>query len=169
MAEQFFFYLFAAISVISALLAITRKNPIISAVWLVGCMISLAVIYVLTHAFFLAAVQVIVYAGAILMLFIFVIMMLNLKTGIIGQMRNLGLKIIGLIITAVILRQFYTAIKGTLAMAGPASALPDNFGEASALGELLFSSYVYPLELMAVLLLVAIVGALVLAGKEGAQ
>lgn len=166
MAGQFFFYLFAAISVISALLAITRKNPIISAVWLVACMMGLAVIYVLTQAYFLAAVQVIVYAGAILMLFIFVIMMLNLKTGIIGQMRNLGIKFIGLVLTAIILRQFYTAIKGTVSLAVPASVVPANFGEAGAVGELLFTSYVYPLELMAVLLLVAIVGALVLAGKE---
>jgi NADH-quinone oxidoreductase subunit J len=93
-------------------------------------------------------------------------MMLNLKTGIIGQMRNLGTKLIGLVLTAIILRQFYTAIKGTLWLAGPGAAVPANFGEASAVGQLLFTSYVYPLELMAVLLLVAIVGALVLAGKE---
>ena len=166
MAEQLFFYLFAALSVISAFMAITRKNPVISVVWLISCMFSLAVIYVLLSAFFLAAVQVIVYAGAILMLFVFVIMMLNLKSGIIGQLRNLGLKFIGLLVALVILRQFYTAIKGAGALMDLPPMVDPSFGGARALGELLFSQYLYPLELMAVLLLVAIVGALVLAGKE---
>lgn len=166
MAEQLFFYFFAALSAISAFLAVTRKNPVVSVVWLISCMFSLAVIYVLLNAFFLAAVQVIVYAGAILMLFVFVIMMLNLKTGMIGQMRNLGLKFIGLIVTLIILRQFYSAIKGTGALLDLPPEVAADFGQASAVGELMFSQYLYPLELMAVLLLVAIVGALVLAGKE---
>jgi len=164
--EQLLFYFFAAVSVISALLAVSRKNPVISAVWLVVCMCSLAVIYGLLNAFFLAAVQVIVYAGAVLMLFVFVIMMLNLRTGIIGQMRNMGLKFLGLIIAVILLRQIYSAIKGTKALFEIPGHLEPGFGEARAVGELLFTKYVYPLELIAILLLVAIVGALVLAGKE---
>ena len=71
MPEQLLFYLFALISIASALLAVTRKNPVVSAVFLIVCMFSLAAIYVLLNAFFLAAVQVIVYAGAVLMLFVF--------------------------------------------------------------------------------------------------
>jgi NADH-quinone oxidoreductase subunit J len=165
-AEQLFFYFFAALSAISAFMAITRKNPVVSVVWLICCMFSLAVIYVILSAFFLAAVQVIVYAGAILMLFVFVIMMLNLKSGMIGQLRNLGLKFIGLLLALVILRQFYIAIKGTGALLDLPPAVDSSFGGAASLGALLFSQYLYPLELMAVLLLVAIVGALVLAGKE---
>jgi len=165
-AEQILFYLFAVIAIISALSAVTRKNPVVSAVWLVSCMCSLAVIYVLLEAYFLAAVQVIVYAGAVLMLFVFVIMLLNLRTGIIGQFRNLGLKFMGLVLTVIILRQFYTAFKGTSLILGNAGGLEPGFGEARAVGELLFTRYVYPLELISILLLVAIVGALVLAGKE---
>jgi NADH-quinone oxidoreductase subunit J len=165
-AEQLFFNFFAALSVVSAFLAITRKNPVVSVVWLISCMFSLAVIYVILNAFFLAAVQVIVYAGAVLMLFVFVIMMLNLKTGMIGQLRNLGLKFIGLIVALIILRQFYTAIKGAGALLDLPAQTPEGFGGAGAVGGLLFSQYLYPLELMAILLLVAIVGALVLAGKE---
>ena len=166
MAEQIFFYLFSALSAISAFMAVTRKNPVVSVVWLISCMFSLAAIYVLLSAFFLAAVQVIVYAGAILMLFVFVIMMLNLKSGIIGQLRNLGLKFLGLLVALVILRQFYSAIKGAGELLDLPPMVDSSFGEAAALGKLLFSQYLYPLELMAVLLLVAIVGALVLAGKD---
>ena len=143
MSVQVLFYLFASICVIAAFLTITRKNPVISAVWLVVCLFCVAGIYLLLGAYFVAAVQVIVYAGAVLMLFLFVIMMLNLRTGIVGQMRNLGIKVL---------------------LTGP--ALEPDFGEASSLGKLLFSEYVYPLEVIAILLLVAIVGALVLAGKE---
>ncbi len=165
-AEQIFFYFFAALSIVSAFLAVTRKNPVVSVVWLISCMFSLAVIYVILSAFFLAAVQVIVYAGAILMLFVFVIMMLNLKTGMTGQLRNLGLKFVGLLAALLILRQFYCAIKGAGAMTGLPPLVAAGFGEAAAVGKLLYSQYIYPLELMAVLLLVAIVGALVLAGKE---
>ena len=166
MAEQIFFYFFSALSAVSAFMAITRKNPVVSVVWLISCMFGLAAIYVLLNAFFLAAVQVIVYAGAILMLFVFVIMMLNLKSGMIGQLRNLGLKFIGLLAALVILRQFYSAIKGAGELLDMPPVLDPSFGGAAALGGLLFSRYLYPLELMAVLLLVAIVGALVLAGKE---
>ncbi|HUU29817.1 MAG TPA: NADH-quinone oxidoreductase subunit J [archaeon] len=166
MTVKILFYLFAALSIISAFFAITRKNPVLSAVWLVVCMCSLAVIYVLLDAFFLAAVQVIVYAGAVLMLFVFVIMLLNLRTGIIGQMRNLGIKFLGLVITVILLDQLRTAVKGAGILLHSPGKLEPGFGEAEAVGKLLFSQYVYPLEIISVLLLVAIVGALVLAGKE---
>jgi NADH-quinone oxidoreductase subunit J len=164
--ESFLFYLFAVLSVVSALLAITRKNAVMSAVWLVVCLFALAVIYVLLGAFFLAAVQVIVYAGAVLMLFVFVIMMLNLRTGIIGQIRNVGLKLIGLGIAAVVLQQLRRALQGAGILFDNPSPVPAGFGEAGSLGRLLFSTYVYPLEVIAILLLIAVIGALVLAGKE---
>ena len=166
MLESFLFYLFAVLSVVSALLAITRKNAVMSAVWLVVCLFALAVIYVLLEAFFLAAVQVIVYAGAVLMLFVFVIMMLNLRTGIIGQIRNVGLKLIGLGIAAVVLQQLRRALQGVGILFNNPVPTPAGFGEAESLGRLLFSTYVYPLEAIAILLLIAIIGALVLAGKE---
>jgi NADH-quinone oxidoreductase subunit J len=161
---QVLFYLFASICVIAAFLTITRKNPVISAVWLVVCLFCVAGIYLLLGAYFVAAVQVIVYAGAVLMLFLFVIMMLNLRTGIVGQMRNLGIKVLGVGIAVLVFQQLRLAFKGVKLLTGP--ALEPDFGEASSLGKLLFSEYVYPLEVIAILLLVAIVGALVLAGKE---
>jgi NADH-quinone oxidoreductase subunit J len=81
-------------------------------------------------------------------------------------MRNTGLKFLGLIIALILLRQIYSAIKGARALFEIPGQLEPGFGEARTVGELLFTEYVYPLELIAILLLVAIVGALVLAGKE---
>jgi NADH-quinone oxidoreductase subunit J len=161
---QVLFYLFASLSVAAALLTITRKNPVISAVWLVVCLFCVAGIYLLLGAYFVAAVQVIVYAGAVLMLFIFVIMMLNLRTGIVGHMRNMGIKFLGVLIAALVFFQLRLAFKGVSLLTG--RELEPGFGEASSLGKLLFSEYVYPLEVVAILLLVAIIGALVLTGKE---
>lgn len=164
MPVQVLFYLFATLSVIAAFLTITRKNPVISAVWLVVCLFCVAGIYLLLGAYFVAAVQVIVYAGAVLMLFLFVIMMLNVRRGMVGQMRNLGVKSLGILIALLVFQQLHLAFKGVRLLTGP--ELEPGFGEASSLGKLLFSEYVYPLEVIAILLLVAIVGALVLAGKE---
>jgi len=161
---QVLFYLFAGLSVLAAFLTITRKNPVISAVWLIVCLFCVAAIYLLLGAYFVAAVQVIVYAGAVLMLFLFVIMMLNLRIGIVGQIRNLFVKILGVGIILLVFEQVRLAFKGVNLLR---KASPDpEFGEASSLGKLLFSEYVYPFEVIAILLLVAIVGALVLTGKE---
>ncbi len=160
------FYLFAVLSIISAFLAITRKNPVLSAVWLVVCLFGLSAVYVLLEAFFLAAVQVIVYAGAVLMLFIFVIMMLNLRSGIIGPMRNIGIKLLGLALSVFVLGRLWKAFSQAAVLAGTAPQTPEGFGEPASLGVLLLSAYVYPFELIGVLLLVAVTGALVLARKE---
>ncbi|MCE5272687.1 NADH-quinone oxidoreductase subunit J [bacterium] len=160
------FYLFAVLSIISAFLAITRKNPVLSAVWLVVCLFALSAVYVLLEAFFLAAVQVIVYAGAVLMLFIFVIMMLNLRSGIIGPMRNIGIKLLGLALCVFVLGRLWKAFSQASALAGAAPQTTEGFGEPASLGALLLSAYVYPFELIGILLLVAVTGALVLARKE---
>ncbi len=164
--QQALFYLFAVLSIISAFMAITRKNPVLSAVWLVVCLFGIAAVYVLLEAFFLAAVQVIVYAGAVLMLFVFVIMMLNLRSGIIGAMRNIGIKFLGLALCIFVLGQLWKAFGAAASLAGAPAALPDGFGEAASIGEILLSDYAYPFELVGVLLLAAVAGALVLARKE---
>lgn len=164
MPEQVLFYVFAGLSVIAAFLTVTRKNPVVSAVWLVVCLFCVAGIYVLLGAYFVAAVQVIVYAGAVLMLFIFVIMMLNLKSGLTGRMRILGIKVLGVGLVVLLLLQLRLAFKGVRILQG--SVPEPGFGEAASLGRLLFREYVYPFEVIAILLLVAIVGTLVLTGKE---
>lgn len=167
MLAKVLFYLFAGLSILSAFITITRKNPVISAVWLIVCLMSLAGIYVMLSAYFVAMVQVIVYAGAVLMLFLFVIMMLNLRTGIVGQVRNLGIKLFGLLVLAVLMSQLRYVYK--LVEPRREQVLTDGFGQAEALGEIIFSKYIFPFEVMSILLLVAVIGALVLAGKEKAE
>src|SRR5882672_11049788 len=89
----FHFYLFGLIAIVSALLFVTRKSPIAAALWLVTTMFCLAALFVMLDAQFIGAVQVLVYAGAIMVVFLFVIMLLNLGTGIRNDMRGLGWKV----------------------------------------------------------------------------
>src|SRR5512141_1830797 len=89
----FHFYLFGLIAVASALLFVTRKSPVAAALWLVNTMFCLAALYVLLDAQFIGAIQVLVYAGAIMVVFLFVIMLLNLGKGVSADMRGLGWKL----------------------------------------------------------------------------
>src|ERR1700755_1552009 len=89
----FHFYLFGFIAIVSALLFVTRKSPVAAALWLVNTMFSLAALYVLLDAQFIGAIQVLVYAGAIMVVFLFVIMLLNLGRETISDARGLGWKI----------------------------------------------------------------------------
>src|SRR5881398_2242131 len=89
----FHFYLFGLIAIVSALLFVTRKSPVAAALWLVNTMFCLAALYVLLDAQFIGAIQVLVYAGAIMVVFLFVIMLLNLGRGEIGDIRSMGWKL----------------------------------------------------------------------------
>src|SRR3954453_5324905 len=89
----FTFYLFGIVALVSALLFVTRKSPVAAALWLVNTMFSLAALYVLLDAQFIGAIQVLVYAGAIMVVFLFVIMLLNLGHGEAGDARGAGWKI----------------------------------------------------------------------------
>src|SRR4051812_33584315 len=91
----FHFYLFGLIAIVSALLFVTRKSPVSAALWLVNTMFSLAALYVLLDAQFIGAIQVLVYAGAIMVVFLFVIMLLNLGKGEAGDIRGLRWKLAG--------------------------------------------------------------------------
>jgi NADH-quinone oxidoreductase subunit J len=129
--------------------------------FLVLTIISMAGLFVLLHAFFLAAVQIIVYAGAVMVLFLFVIMLLNLKEEEQRKTRLLGL-VTGLIavggIVAVLARSL-----GSLETGAHQPALE---GDTVSLGHLLFSQYVLPFEIVSVLLLVAMVGVILLSKKK---
>src|SRR3954471_3532711 len=89
----FHFYLFGIVSIVSALLFVTRKSPVSAALWLVNTMFCLAALYVLLDAQFIGAVQVLVYAGAIMVVFLFVIMLLNLGRESVSDARGLGWKL----------------------------------------------------------------------------
>jgi len=166
------FYVFAALTLLCGVLVIANpfsRNPVTSAMFLVLTIISMAGLFVLLHAFFLAAVQIIVYAGAVMVLFLFVIMLLDLKE---EQRRKIkffglagGLVSVGAILTIFIkslgfgaFQYFPNPVKDT--------AVPKLEGETYALGKLLFTQYTLPFEIVSVLLLVAMIGVILLSKKK---
>lgn len=164
--ETTLFVLFALGSVLSALLVITTPTPIASALYLVVTFFCLAGLFVLLSAPLLAAIQIIVYAGAVLVLIVFVIMLLNLKK--IEETATPGWKAAGIVVTLLILAAgFVMVAMSTTLLTLPTGYLPDGFGKVGALGQLLFSKYLYPFEVVSVLLLLAIVGAVALVRKQG--
>jgi NADH-quinone oxidoreductase subunit J len=163
-APLIIFFLLAALSVIGALSLILQKHPIHSALSLIVVMVSLAGLYLLMGAEFVAAVQIIVYGGAIMVLFVFVIMLLNAgeeehtdfsKIAKFGGL-PLALALTGLLAAAM--------IRHGGSVANPTN--PDALASTTSISMLLFSTFVYPFELTSFLILVAIMGALVLAQRE---
>jgi NADH-quinone oxidoreductase subunit J len=164
--ETILFYLFAALTLVCALLVIANpfsRNPVTSAMFLVLTIISMAGLFVLLHAFFLAAVQILVYAGAVMVLFLFVIMLLDLKEEERRRVKKFGL-IAGLVSVGAIVTIFLKV----LLVAKPGANLPAPMleGEPAALGKLLFTLYLLPFEVVSVLLLVAMVGVILLSKKD---
>jgi len=162
--DIFFFALFAFIAVICAINVVVQTHPIASALSLIGVMASLAVLYLLLGGEFIAMAQVIVYAGAIMVLFIFVIMLLNAgretPTHRSRMARWLGVPLVTAFLVEILLAVWQQFPAGSTR---PAAAL--NAGPA-AIGHLLFRNYVLPFEVTSILILVAILGAVVLAKKE---
>jgi NADH-quinone oxidoreductase subunit J len=160
--ESFFFYFFSLLAVGSGFMVITRRNPVSAALYLVLAFFALAGIYVLLDAFFLAAVQVAVYAGAIMVLFLFVIMLLNLGPEDLPAIMSRKIKWLYVVLSAVLVVLLMAMDLGRHLPAtggGPA-------GEVGAIGDKLFGDFLLPFEITAVLLLVAIVGSVVMAHRE---
>ncbi len=158
------FLIFAAALVGCSLAVILQRNPVTSALFLVAAFCSLAGIYVLLHAEFVAMVQVIVYAGAIMVLFLFVIMYLNLKRDVEDGMPFVlrravgwlvGLALLG-VSTVLVARQFAP---------GPVLGTDNSpaIGNTAAIGQTLYTRYLFPFEITSMVLLVAMVGAVVIA------
>ena len=173
---QVLFYVFAVTSIASAVLAISRKNAVASALWLVLMFFGLAGIYVLLEAYFVAAIQILVYAGAIMVLFLFVIMLLDLRSDELASLGPPRFKILGLIAAAVFLG-LAVFVVSQAASAPPAdvggwravsqsdgAAVPD--GGAGEIGKWLFNRWLLAFEVTSVLLLGAIVGAVVLTKRR---
>ena len=160
------FYVFAFLTLLCGVLVIANpfsRNPVTSAMFLVLTIISMAGLFVLLHAFFLAAVQIIVYAGAVIVLFLFVIMLLNLKE---EQQRKI--KFFGLVAGVISVGAIVTILVMALNTTRPGANLyaPQLEGGAAALGKLLFTQYVLPFEVVSILLLVAMVGVILLSKKK---
>jgi NADH-quinone oxidoreductase subunit J len=169
----FHFYLFGLIAVASALLFVTRKSPVAAALWLVNTMFSLAALYVMLDAQFIGAIQVLVYAGAIMVVFLFVIMLLNLgRAEGTTDARSLGWKVtagaVGLAILAQIfaLTKARTPVNLTLPQ-GFAAKQVEATGVIAPIAGPLFNQYLLAFEVTSILLLAAIVGAVVLGKQRG--
>jgi NADH:ubiquinone oxidoreductase subunit 6 (chain J) len=171
----FQFYLFGIIAVASALLFVTRKSPVSAALWLVSTMFSLAALYVLLDAQFIGVMQVLVYAGAIMVVFLFVIMLLNLgHPSELSDARGLPWKLAGGGVGAAILAMIFAV---TRAKAPEALRLPPGYAakQIETLGVIepvagpLFREYLLAFEITSVLLLAAIVGAVALARRREAD
>jgi NADH-quinone oxidoreductase subunit J len=164
--QDLLFYLFAGLTLLCALLVVANpfsRNPVTSVMFLVLTIASLAGIFILLDAYFLAAVQVLVYAGAVIVLFLFVIMLLNVKEEQRRRVRKFGL-ITGLISVAAISGMFArTFFKAQLHNPPPAAVVR---GGTRALGELLFSQYLLPFEVVSILLLVAMIGTILLSKRN---
>jgi NADH-quinone oxidoreductase subunit J len=164
--EQVFFFYFACVIAAASVLVVALRNPVYSALALLIMFFHVAGLYVTLHAEFLAAVQIIVYAGAILVLYLFVVMLLNLRqddryhrqwpmAGVVGAT---------LIIEAIIL----TVMKGWTApvVATGAETTVGGTTNAGAIGDVLYSTYLFPFEVASLILLVAMIGAIMLAKKD---
>jgi NADH-quinone oxidoreductase subunit J len=166
------FYLFGLIALASAVAFVTRKSPVSAALWLVVTMFSLAVLYVLLGAHFIGAIQVLVYAGAIMVVFLFVVMLLNLgQPGQVADMRGkwgrLLAGLLGLAFLAQILALSKSRLPSPLVVPeGTQEQLVQQRGAVGAVAGPLFTEYLLAFELTSILLLVAIVGAVVLAKRR---
>lgn len=163
-ASEIIFYLFAALSVVSALgMVLNVRNTVASAMSLVVTMVSLAILFLILEAHLIAALQIMVYAGAIVVVFLFVVMLLNLRRDEFPAQRQLGLKITATTVAGLLAVAFLRFIPGSL----PAvQELPEGFGGYKAVGRVLYSDFVLPFEVTSLLLLSAIVGAVVLAKRR---
>jgi NADH-quinone oxidoreductase subunit J len=160
--ETVLFILFGAIAVCGAIMVVTRKSPMASALYLILTLFSVAALFVLRQAHFLAAIQVIVYAGAVVVLFVFVIMLINVPSSRLPvekatTMRVLGVLAAGFFIleSAVLARRFWMP-------KGPAAEV----GTVEAVGKALFTDYLLAFEVTSVLLLAAVIGAIALAKRK---
>ncbi|MEC9068584.1 MAG: NADH-quinone oxidoreductase subunit J [SAR324 cluster bacterium] len=164
------FYIFAALSILGGLGVIFLRNPIHCALSLVGTFFCLGSIYVMLNAEFVAVIQVLVYAGAIMVLFLFVLMLLSSKTS--DQNTNkwpIGKILVGLLSFGIFVKIASLFTMGDLQL-GPKGAYPlevvEEVGSISLIGRLLFTDYILSFEIIAILLLVAVIGAVVIAKRR---
>ncbi len=155
---------FAALLVVTSLLVVLHKNPVTSALFLVLAFCSLAGIYLLLHAEFLGMVQIVVYAGAIMVLFLFVIMYLNLQHDVESGVQIAVRRGIGWLAGAALLLTGATLLRRGWSL-GPANETlaGTEAGNVASIGRVLYSRYLFPFEITSILLLVAMIGVIVIA------
>jgi len=166
------FYLFGLIAIASSIAFVTRKSPVAAALWLVNTMFSLAALYAMLDAHFIAAIQVLVYAGAIMVVFLFVVMLLNLGhpseiADARGKWGKLAAALLGIALLAQVMALAGKRLPEPFTPGGDVD--PDMVRELGAVGSVaqpLFNEYLLAFELTSILLLVAIVGAVVIGRRR---
>jgi NADH-quinone oxidoreductase subunit J len=162
--EIIFFFL-SALAVFSAIMMLVSKNPVHSVLWLIVVFFAISGNYILLNAQFLAIVNLIVYAGAIMVLFLFVIMLMNLNTEA-EPKKHLWMKLAGVFAGGCFLLMMVSLVRQATDMTGKTAMMKDgNIGLIGNLGKALFSEYVIPFEITSVLFLSAMVGAVVIGKK----
>lgn len=167
MVQELLFAYFACASVILSLLVVTRKNPVHSVLWMLLLFFHIASLYLLLNAEFIAAIQVIVYAGGILVLFLFVVLLINIREEVsinkfIGAWPTAFTFALALLVVVFMsIKSFVAAPPGIYSI-----ELVKQETDTKALGTVLYTQYLYPFEIASLILLVAIIGAIVLAKRR---
>jgi len=162
-SAEIFFFILAGLSTVSSLLVIFQRNVVRSAMALVATLFLIAVLFLTLEAPMVGFLQILVYAGAIMVLFLFVIMLLNPTVLERRQMFWWGF---GSLTALLLIMEIVFLISNSLRTGGPGASLKESFGSPESLAQSLFTDFVLPFEIASVLLLVAIVGAVVLAKRE---
>ena len=165
MAEAVFFYTFTAVMLGAALSVVFNRRPTYSVLSLLVVMFCLASLFVMLGAYFVAALQVFLYGGAVLVLFLFAIMLLNLEPEALARMRPFTLRTIGTV-TALLLFLHLARLFTTAPAQAPLRELPSASGSVESIGRLLFTTYLLPFELTSFLILAALIGAVTLAKQR---
>ncbi len=167
--EEYLFILLATIAIGAALAMIVSKNAVNSALFLVMNMISLAGVYLLLDAQYLAVIQVLVYAGAIMVLFLFVIMLLNQEDEE-GLFEKINLKyVFSALLSFVLLAQIIYMVMNWSGASLPMAPASSEIGTVESLGKVIFTEYLLPFEVTGILLTAAVVGALLIANKKASS
>lgn len=162
---EILFFVLSAFAILSAVMVLVSKNPVHSVLWLILVFFAISGHYILLNAQFLAIVNIIVYAGAIMVLFLFVIMLINMKKESEPQ-KKLFVKFIGAVAGGSLLTLLVSVVKQTVQIQGKQVLMDKgNIGLIHPLGQALFSDYVVPFEISSVLFLSAMVGAVIIGKK----
>ena len=164
-ANLIFFLILAVIAVLSALGMLFSRNAIIAALFLIANFMTVAILYLILDAPFIAIAQVAVYAGAIMVLFLFVIMLLGAEQTGLTSVRG-WLSSAALVLGVLLMVEIMVIVAALVKSPPQTAALPQGFGSPLSVGEILFSRYVLPFEATSILLLIAMIGAIVLTKTE---
>ena len=166
MGYPVFFYAFSFLCLAGALGVILARQAVYAVLSLVVTLFALSGLFVLLEAYFVAVIQVLIYAGAILVLFLFVVMLLDMAPEQLLHVKGKTLRVMGSLCGVLFFWQLAKAVRHIQAHFAPAASLSPVVGTTQAVGKLLFTTYALPFEVASLLLLVGVIGAVVLAKKK---